>query len=131
MRKRKIMVIEDEKTLLEVIGKKINSTEDLQAFLYDNGTDALADLKNHRILPDLIWLDYYLTDMEGLQFVQEINKDQALTNIPIFVISNSISHNKVHYMLALGVDNYLLKAEHQLSDIIYNIRSFLANMSSQ
>jgi len=121
---RKIMVVEDEKVLLDVIGKKLNSSG-FDAKLYEDGVVAMSTLKSGEFLPDIIWLDYYLKDMEGLDFVKQMKEDPKLANIPVFIVSNSVSHDKVHHMLALGVDNYFLKAEHQLAEIVDSINQYL------
>ena len=38
--------------------------------------------------------------------------------IPVLVVSNSASPDKVHRMLALGAKKYMLKAESRLDDLV-------------
>jgi CheY-like chemotaxis protein len=124
-----IMVIEDEELLLRAISKKLIS-EGYQAITCTSSRQAIDYLKNLERLPDAIWLDYYLGDMNGLEFMNELKKNQSWTNIPVFVVSNSASPQKKSAMLALGAKNYLLKAEHKLDDIIKIIVEFLSQNKS-
>jgi len=111
------MVVEDEPLLLEAIGKKLEK-EGIEAILCPDGKQALDQLADSNDLPDAIWLDYYLKDMNGLSFMGSVKQNPKLRNIPVIVVSNSASTDKVSNMLALGVKKYLLKAEYRLEDIV-------------
>ena len=113
----KVMVVEDEPLLLEAIGDKLKK-EGIVTTLCQGGKEALERLANKDGLPDAIWLDYYLKDMDGLAFMGMIKQNPALQNIPVIVVSNSANNQKVSSMLALGVKKYLLKAEYRMEDII-------------
>jgi DNA-binding response OmpR family regulator len=115
-KKHKIMVIEDEGLLLKAIQMKL-SNFNVEVFAYTNAKDALNHLKSGENLPDAIWLDYYLQDMNGLEFVNELKKLDNVKETPIVVVSNSASDEKTKNMLALGVKKYLLKAQYKLEDI--------------
>ena len=110
-----VLVVEDEMVLLEAIGMKLKE-EGLESKLCSSGKDALTFLeKNH---PGLIWLDYHLTDMDGLEFMNQLKKMKGEINIPVIVVSNSASEEKIHTMMLLGAKEYILKAESKLKDII-------------
>lgn len=122
--KPSIMVIEDEKLLLEAITKKI-TLNNLSVIPCMSGDEAIAYLHDHTDLPDVIWLDYYLKDMNGLEFMNKIKENSLWSNIPVVVVSNSASHEKVASMLALGVKDYILKAEYRLDEIIPILLKFV------
>ena len=63
--------------------------------------------------------------MKVLAFRGILKKNPQFANIPVFVISNSASPEKVHHMLALGIQKYMLKAEYRLDKIINTIKSFI------
>ena len=111
------MVVEDEPLLLEAIGDKLKK-EGIVTTLCLGGKEALDRLANKDGLPDAIWLDYYLKDMDGLAFMGMIKQNPVWQNIPVIVVSNSANSQKVSSMLALGVKKYLLKAEYRMEDII-------------
>lgn len=118
------MVIEDEELLQQAIISKLQRSN-ITPLPYTNGKEAIEKLEAAKELPDAIWLDYYLKDMNGLEFMQAIKKIPRLSQIPVVVVSNSASEEKVHNMLAIGAKKYILKAEHRLDDIINTVLSFI------
>lgn len=115
-----IMVIEDEELLQEAITRKLQNNG-ITVISFRNGKQALDYLVEAIQLPDAIWLDYYLKDMNGLEFMQGVKQNPKLANIPVIVVSNSANLEKVHNMLALGAKKYLLKADYRLEEIIHTI----------
>ena len=107
------MVIEDEDLLLEAVSKKLKLS-DMDVIACTNGKQALDYLGSLEQKPNAIWLDYYLGDMDGIVFMQKLNKNKDLSNIPVVVVSNSASPDKIKTMMALGAKEYLIKAEHRL-----------------
>jgi CheY-like chemotaxis protein len=119
-----IMVVEDEVLLLQAITKKLKLSN-LDVISCASGQQAIDYLNNLDELPDAVWLDYYLKDMNGLGFMQTLKQNPKWTNIPVMVVSNSASPEKVHNMLGLGAKKYILKAEYRLDEIIDMIRDFI------
>lgn len=124
-RKPMIMVIEDESLLLEAITKKLNLAG-FEVIPCATSQAALDNLEQANELPAAIWLDYYLKDTNGLALLHSIRKKKSeWARIPVFVVSNSASSDKVDSMLALGVKKYILKAEYRLEQIIEIIQKFI------
>ena len=121
-----IMVVEDENLLLQAITKKLKLSG-MDVLSCASGKQALDYLQNLDELPDAVWLDYYLKDMNGLAFMQELKQNEHWSQIPVLVVSNSASPDKVNNMLALGAKKYILKAEYRLDEIIGMIRDFIAD----
>jgi DNA-binding response OmpR family regulator len=121
-----IMVVEDEVLLLQAITKKLKISE-MDVLSCSSGGQAVDYLNSIDELPDAIWLDYYLKDMNGLAFMQELKANPKWADIPVLVVSNSASPDKVHNMLGLGAKKYILKAEYRLDEIIAMIRDFISS----
>ncbi len=122
--KNLIMVIEDESLLLQAIGKKLKR-EGFEVLMCTRAGQAIDYLKTLGDLPDLIWLDYYLTDMNGGEFVDLLNRNDKWRLIPVIVVSNSASDQKVQLLLKKGVKRHILKADYRLDQIIDIIKSYL------
>lgn len=118
------MVVEDEELLLQAITKKLELTG-IEVLSCSGGQQALDYLTSVNELPDAIWLDYYLKDMNGLAFMEKLKANAKWVDIPVVVVSNSASPEKVHNMLGLGARKYVLKAEYRLDEIIKLIKSFI------
>jgi DNA-binding response OmpR family regulator len=116
-----VLVIEDEKPLLEAINLKLKMSgfEVVTARTVEQAKNYVVDLKQI----DVIWLDHYLMGKEdGLDFVawcREDNNKCSLT--PIFVVSNTASPDKVATYLSLGVKDYYVKANYRLDEIIAQV----------
>ncbi len=125
--KRTILVIEDEALLLQAIAKKLEASG-YEAITATTGDQAIDYLKNLPELPDAIWLDYYLgEDLNGLDLMNQFKSNDKWSNIPVVVVSNSASDDKIHSMLALGAKKYLLKAEHRLDEIVKTFDEFITS----
>lgn len=123
------MVVEDEALLLQVISKKLKLSG-MDVLSCSSGRQAIDYLKNLDTPPDAIWLDYYLVDMNGLAFMQELKQNTKWADIPVLVVSNSASPDKVNNMLGLGAKKYILKAEYRLDEIVAMIRDFIGSTDS-
>lgn len=122
--KSTIMVVEDEQMLLDAIKKKLVSAG-YDVILFQNGREAIKYILEDKPLPDGVWLDYYLKDLNGLEFMTALKQKPEWAKVPVIVVSNSASPDKVHNMLALGVKKYFLKAEYRLEEIIKVLQTFI------
>ncbi len=119
------MVVEDEELLLQAITKKLKFSG-LDVLSCSSGQQAIDYLNNlEDSLPVVVWLDYYLKDMNGLAFMQQLKENEKWKDIPVLCVSNSASPEKVTNMLALGAKKYILKAEYRLDEIIAMIREII------
>lgn len=119
-----ILVIEDEVPLQNAIKLKLekNGFSVLVARNTKQANNHLKDVSNI----DLIWLDHYLLGKEtGIDFIVRAKNDPILKNIPIFVVSNTASSDKVRHYISLGADKYYTKADYRLSQIIKDMNNFL------
>ncbi|MAZ40505.1 hypothetical protein CL654_00080 [bacterium] len=122
--KKTILVVEDERPLLEAIHSKLTKSG-FEVVTARTVEEALDGLKKGDV--QAIWLDHYLMGKEtGLDFLSEIKTDGSpLKNIPVFVVSNTASEDKVRSYLHLGIEKYFVKAEKRLDEIISEINVLL------
>lgn len=118
------MVVEDEVLLLQAITKKLKLSN-FDVISCAGGQQAIDYLSNIDEMPDAIWGDFYLKDMNGLELITALKANPKWAAIPFIVVSNSASPDKVHNMLALGAKKYILKAEFRLDEIIDIVRDFI------
>lgn len=123
-KKYTILVIEDEELLLTAITRKLQ-VNGLIAIPCKSGREGIEILTKSEKPPDAIWLDYYLKDMNGLEFMNTLRSNNRWPQIPIIVVSNSATPDKVTNMLTLGVKKYYLKAENRLDEIIAYVKGLV------
>ncbi len=142
VKKKTILVIEDERPLLKVVNDKlkksgydvINARSVDQVFdviLETNGLGIIAASNIRQALDhledleqvDAIWLDHNLLGKEnGLDFVKKFKANGGRwNNIPIFVISNTEGSKTIKSYINLGVSKYYVKSNHRLDEIIKDI----------
>ena len=121
MKKKIILVLEDEKPLQEAIIFKLkkNDFEVVSAQTVKQALDYMEEIKNICVM----WVDHYVLGKEdGLYFVSRVKTNKKWKSIPIFVVSNTASPDKVHSYLSLGVEKYFVKSEKKLDEIILDIK---------
>lgn len=121
-----ILVIEDERPLLEAIKIKLEKN-DFKVLNARSINDA-KNLSQETEKIDAIWLDHYLLGKEdGLDFIIWCKDDTNLKckNIPVFIVSNTASSDKVASYMSLGARKYFVKANHKLDEIISEIKNSL------
>ena len=125
MEDKTILVVEDERPLADAIKIKLGKSG-LTVVTARTVEQALRYLEEE-VKIDAIWLDHYLLGQEnGLDLVAKIKADDSeYKNLPIFVVSNTASPEKVQAYLRLGVNKYYTKADNRLEQIIGDIQEFL------
>jgi DNA-binding NtrC family response regulator len=144
--KKTILVIEDERPLLEIVNEKLTEKgfgvitarsvdQVFNAMLDKNGLGVIAATNIKQALDylekleqvDAIWLDHNLIGKEnGIDFVKKFKANGGLWNkIPIFVISNTESSETIKSYVNLGVSKYYVKSNHKLDAIIKDINNSL------
>ena len=100
----RILIVEDEPNLLNVIKKKL-TLENYSVDTCDNGIDALdfIDLAPY----DLILLDIMLPKLDGLSVLDNIRKNNNTTPVILLTANDSIKDKVTG--LDLGADDYLIK----------------------
>ncbi|MGD8894027.1 MAG: response regulator [Desulfobacterales bacterium] len=104
------ILIVDDSTPMRAVIKKIVKASGFNVgefFEATNGREAL-DILNEEWL-DLVLTDYNMPDMNGLELVEEMNKDDHLKSIPAVMITTEGSRERVEEFMAKGVIDYIKK----------------------
>lgn len=98
-----VLIIEDEKSICDFIGKTLDSNE-YKVTAANNGKDGLALITSS--LPDLVLLDLGLPDMDGMDIIR---KTREWSSLPIIVISARTQEKEKVQALDAGADDYITK----------------------
>lgn len=124
MIKKTILVVEDEMPLLKAIQARLEK-EGFEVKTARKIQEAIDLMRENKIV-DVIWLDHYLFGREdGLDFLSTLKQNKEWKDIPVFVVSNTASSDKIKAYLELGVNNYYTKSNYKLSEIIEDIKNNL------
>ncbi len=123
----KILVIEDDIFLGDVLMQKLKAGG-YEALLSRDGASGLKQI--HDWKPDLVLLDIILPQMNGYEVLEAKIKDPRISAIPVIVISNSGQPVEINRALALGVKDYLVKAQFDPEEVIVKVRLQLSKEGS-
>ena len=106
MAKQKILVVDDEPDILEMVGVNLKSAG-FEVVTAANGADALK--KAATLGPDLIVLDVLLPESDGLEVCKGIRRNPRTAAIPIIMLTAKASEVDRVVGLELGADDYVTK----------------------
>jgi len=119
---KKILIIEDDKFLRELIARKLTN-EGYEALEAVDGEEGLKKLKDEK--PDLVLLDLILPGIDGFEVLSKMKEDPALSEIPVLILSNLGQRDEVEKGLSLGAVDFLIKAHFTPSEVIEKIKYIL------
>lgn len=119
---KKILIIEDNKFLSDILMRKLRK-EGFDSLLAIDGEDGLKRARKDK--PDLIILDLVLPGIDGFEVLKRMKSDHELSSIPIIVLSNLGQQAEKEYALNLGADEFMVKADFNLNEIVWRIRQRL------
>ena len=121
---KKILIIEDEEILLDLIQKRLTQ-EGYKIYIARNGEEGLEKIKEEK--PDLILLDIVMPKMGGFEVMERINKDKEFKDIPIIIISNSGQPVELSRAKELGIKDWLIKTDFDPSEVVGKVKKQLNN----
>lgn len=90
----------------------LEALEEVSAAAYTaihNPVQALQQLINSEIQPDIIFLDINMPIMNGMELLTEMKKKDPIKDIPVIIFSTSISIDAQKKLQDLGAIDYYIK----------------------
>lgn len=118
-----ILVVEDDPVLKNLLGHTFAGK--YQTLYASDGNEALALFESNK--PALVLLDLMLPTMDGFAVLEHIrSRPDALKSTPIIIVSNLGQQKDIEKAKALGANDYLVKAEVPIEEIVAKIEGFLS-----
>lgn len=102
----KILVVEDEATILELIQYNLTK-EGYQVSCVASGEKGLEAARAGN--PDLVLLDLMLPGLDGLDVCKELKRDAATQGIAVIMVTAKGDETNIVMGLELGADDYVVK----------------------
>lgn len=118
----RILIVEDE-SLVSSFYQSIFEEAGMESKVVENPFNILEDIIQFK--PDLILLDIYMPEINGIEVASIIRQYKAFENIPIVYLSTETNINKQLYAMNKGGDDFLIKPikkEYLLASVINRIR---------
>ncbi len=119
---QKILIVEDDKFLRELIARKLTQ-ENFTISEAVDGEGGLKKIKEEK--PDLVLLDLILPGIDGFEVLAKVKDDPALASIPVIILSNLGQREDVEKGMKLGAVDYLVKAHFTPNEIIEKVKTAL------
>lgn len=118
----KILIIEDEKAIVELYEERFALEEGIKTLKAYTGKEGLEVLKSWKT--DLILLDILMPEMNGFEFLKEVKKIKEAKNVPVLLLTNlgesKIDMNK-ELAFALGIQGYLIKSKNTPDQVVNKV----------
>jgi DNA-binding NtrC family response regulator len=106
-----IMVVDDIKDMREILSKMLKK-QNFGVITAKDGFDALEKVKKYN--PDLIITDWMMPNMSGLDFIDKLNSDESLPEIPTILLTAKSDEDSKLVGTAGGASAYIGKPFNKL-----------------
>lgn len=119
---QKILIVEDDKFLRELLTRKLTEAgyNVIEAL---DGEEGIKKIKEER--PDLVLLDLILPGIDGFAVLTQMKEDPVLSSIPVIILSNLGQKQEIERGLKLGAVDYLIKAHFTPIEIVEKVKNVL------
>lgn len=117
-----ILLVEDDDRLANVYETRLQA-EGFKTKRVANGEDALAAAL--QVKPDLILLDVMMPKVSGFDVLDILRNTPETTNVKIIMLTALSQDSDRERAKSLGVDDYLIKSQVVIADVVDKINQHL------
>lgn len=99
----KVMIVDDDRTMTSLM-QTLLELDGYEVIVVSRGKEVIARAEQTR--PDIIVMDYHLSDVHGVDIVKDIRAHSTLSGTPIIIASGMDVSDEV---LAAGANEFLTK----------------------
>ena len=124
--KKKILLVEDDASLSAVYRARLE-LEGFDIKEVHNGEDALSAAVSYR--PDLILLDVMMPKISGFDVLDILRNTPDTTNVRVIMLTALSQPKDKERAEQLGADDYLVKSQVVIGDVVERVRHHLGMMN--
>lgn len=121
-KQKKILLVEDDDALASVYETRLQA-EGFDLKRVPNGEDALAIATQYK--PDLILLDVMMPKVSGFDVLDIIRNTPEVAEVKVIMLTALSQDADRERAESLGVDDYLVKSQVVISDVVDRIKQHL------
>ena len=119
---KRILLVEDDDALAGVYLVRLQA-EGFDVRRVSNGEDALAAAISYK--PDLVLLDVMMPKVSGFDVLDILRNTPETANLKIIILTALSQQSDKQLAIKLGVDDYLVKSQVVITDVIDRIKQHL------
>ncbi len=120
--KKKILLVEDDDALASVYQTRLQA-ENFDVKRVPNGEDALATAVQYK--PDLVLLDVMMPKVSGFDVLDIMRNTPETANVKVIMLTALSQDTDKERATKLGADDYLVKSQVVIADVVERIRHHL------
>jgi len=117
-----VLIVDDDEFLLEMYALKFKESG-FEVDIASNGKKALEKIQEFK--PDVVLLDVVMPTMDGFEVLQEIRNKKLAPGARILMLTNLGQKEDTERGLALGADDYVVKAHFTPTEVVAKVRALL------
>lgn len=121
--KKLVLIVEDEESLSKVLVEKLKEVGEIKILEARDGEEGLK--KAFEFQPDLIILDLILPKLEGMALLRKVREDDWGKRVAVIILSNLSVPEKVEEAKKLGVEDYFIKTDISLDEVLKLVKKKL------
>jgi CheY-like chemotaxis protein len=107
-----ILIVDDSRLEIELIRAVLTKNDPYRNIVTaDNGLEACRQAVRHQ--PDLIILDWEMPEMDGLEVLKVLKKNELTKDLPIILVSGVSFEDKIKEAFVEGVADFIAKPIHE------------------
>ena len=87
-----------------------------------DGEETMEAVEKSKV--DLMLLDLLMPKKDGFEVIKEVRSNPELKDLPIIVLSNLGGDEDIKKALALGANDYYVKTQHPMSEIVEKAKKY-------
>ena len=116
---KRILLVEDDDALANVYLIRLQA-ENFDVLRVANGEEALATALKYR--PDLVLLDVMMPKVSGFDVLDILRNTPETSNVKVVMLTALGQESDIERAKALGVNDYLVKSQVVIADVVERIR---------
>lgn len=119
---KRILLVEDDDALANVYATRLQA-EGFDVRRINNGEEALATVMSYH--PDLVLLDIMMPKVSGFDVLDRMRRTPETAKTKVIMLTALSQESDKERAEQLGVDDYLVKSQVVIADVVDRIRQHL------
>jgi len=120
MAKSKVLLVEDDVVLRDLYQTRLE-LEGYQVVVAGDGEEGINVATKEQ--PDIVMLDLMLPKIPGMEVLEKLKNQDQTKKIPVVVVT-ALSNNRTKGLI-YGAEDYLVKSESSLEDMVNKVKEVL------
>ncbi len=120
----KVLIVDDDQFLLDMYALKFRESG-FDVEVAENGKKAIE--KADEFKPDVMLLDVVMPAVDGFEVLSEIKQKKLAPGSKVIMLTNLGQKDDTERGMALGADDYIVKAHFTPTEVVDRVKSILGD----